>query len=95
MHVGRSAGRGRDELGVLVEVEVVLVAVVVLSALLRPASIDIFLCPLGRDLAPVDGCRVGLDDGIGLAPVALNGDRRKGGIDDLAAFEFDPRAANA
>lgn len=44
----------RDELGILVDVDVVLVAIVVLIAFLRPACLRVFLRPFGRSLAPVN-----------------------------------------
>jgi len=48
-------GTGGGELGVLVDVDVVLVAIIALPAFLRPAGITVFLRQLGRGLAPVDG----------------------------------------
>lgn len=89
MYAGTGASSGGDELGVLVDVDVVLVAIVVLPAFLRPAGITVFLRQFGRGLAPVDRHRIGLDEGVVLASVALDRHRDKGGVNDLAALEFD------
>ena len=72
MYAGGGTGGG-DEIGILVDVDVVLVAIVVLSAFLRPAGITVLLRQFGRGFAPVDGDSIGLDDGVGLASVALDG----------------------
>ena len=89
MVAGGGSGGDGDELGVLVDVDRVLVAIVALPAFLRPAGIKVFLRQFGRGLAPHDGDSIGLDDGVGLASVALDRHGDKGGINDLTALEFD------
>ena len=72
MYVGGGTNSGGDELGVLVDVDVVFVTIVLLPTFLRPARITVFLRQFGRGLAPVDGDSIGLDDGVDLASVALD-----------------------
>ena len=90
MVAGGGSGGGVDELGVLVDVDGVLVAIVALPAFLRPADITVFLRPFGRGLAPPVGDSIGLDDGVGLASVELDRHGDESGINDLTALEFDP-----
>lgn len=59
MHIGGRTGLRRNELGIPVDVDMVLVAVVVLPTFLCPAGINVFLRQLGRGLAPFNRYRVG------------------------------------
>ena len=87
--MSRRADLRGDDFGVAVNVDMVLVAVVILPSFLRPTCVDIFLCSLGWGLAPVNWHGVLFDNGIVFASVALNWHRDEGGIDDLSAFEFN------
>ena len=52
-----------------------------------------FLCQLGRGLPAFHGNHALLDEGVVFASITLNGDRDKGGIDDLAALHFSSKVS--
>jgi len=60
-----------DELGVLVDVDVVFVTIVLLPTFLRQRASQSF-CAVWPGSCPVDGDSIGLDDGVDLASVALD-----------------------
>src|SRR5660397_234116 len=90
VYAGVGTRAGSDELGVFVDVDVVIVTIMVLPAFLRLAGITVFLRHFVRGLATIDRYRVFLDNGVVLASIALDGHRNKGGINNLTALEFDP-----
>ena len=62
--------------------------IVVLSAVLRPARVDIFWRQFGRGSPPLDGNGVSFDGGVALGAFALDGGGNKGGVDDLSAVHL-------
>jgi hypothetical protein len=85
-----------NEFGVFVDVDVVFVAIVVLSPLLCPACIKVFVrqfVGLLGALTPFDRDSTGLDQGLVRPTIALDGHWHKGGINDLAAFELNAHLA--
>ena len=91
-HAGIRACVAGNEFGVFVDVDVVLIAVVVLPALLCPACVCVFVrqfIGLIGILAPLNRYSTCFDECVALAPIALDGYRHKGGVYDLTAFELD------
>ncbi|MEQ1590872.1 MAG: hypothetical protein ABL892_00635 [Thiobacillaceae bacterium] len=91
MYAGIGAGLRGNKLGGLADVDVALVAVVVLPAFFRPEGINVFIVPAWQRSSPNRWGRDGFDDLVVLAFVALDGHGNKGCINDLATFEFAPQ----
>ena len=73
-----------DQFVLVVDADVVFVAVVVLTILLRPPRLNILLPQLGRILFPILRCLTFLDLGVLFPAVALAGRGYQAGINDLA-----------
>ena len=81
-----------DELGLLVGLGMELIAVVLLTALLRPACIGVLVALLVRLVIPQFPAVSRLDTLVLLTGVALLGSFHKGGIDNLALIEGEALA---
>ena len=71
-----------------VDGDVILVAIVALAVLLRPARIPVLLSTLGWLVGPGLRCLTPFDLLIVVTTIALNGNRDKRSIDDLATHRL-------